>query len=136
MSCVKAHVLGASAKAINFEVGGVTMGYISHNAIVVTSSDQTILAKVMAWAIDLKMAVSGVVTSPMNGYRSFLVAPDGSKEGWHDSDLGDQRREALIAYFKTLRYADGSSSLEWAEVDYGSDDNTALIAHHEWEDAQ
>jgi hypothetical protein len=55
----------------------------------------------------------------MNGYRSILICPDGSKEGWADSEQGDARRAAL----RTRLVAE--ESLEWCEVSYGHDDGTA-----------
>lgn len=111
------------------------MGYIAHNAIVVTSWNDETIEKAHAKATELRCSVSNIVASPVNGYKSFLIAPDGSKEGWGDSDVGDAQRKAWIAWSKDLRYEDGSSSLHWCEVRFGSDDADAQIVTHEWADA-
>ena len=62
------------------------MGYICHHAIVVTSSFEATLSDAWIKARQLFANVSPIVSSPLNGYRSFFVAPDGSKEGWDESD--------------------------------------------------
>lgn len=60
--------------------------------------------------------VSDISTTPINAVCSFMVGPDGSKEGWPESDEGDAAREAFIAWMNE------STSLKWAEVAIGSDD--------------
>lgn len=108
------------------------MGYIAHNAIVVTSWNEDAIGKAHIKAIELGCHVSNIVDSKMNGYASFLIAPDGSKEGWGDSDKGDARREAWKAWTHELAYEDGSSSLHWVEVRFGSDDGDASVVTHAW----
>ncbi len=38
------------------------------------------------------------VFADINGYLSFFVAPDGSKEGWSESQNGDEAREKLTLW--------------------------------------
>lgn len=102
------------------------MGYIRHNAIVVTSWKS--LEYVAQKARELGAQVVGPSESAINGYSSLLICPDGSKEGWSDSDKGDERRAALREFMNTQRYED----YEWAEVSYGSDDQSATVVHHAW----
>ena len=85
-----------------------------------------------AKAEELGMVVSAVAKSRVNGYSSILVAPDGSKEGWEDSAAGDAKRAALRAWLNSQKYEDGSSSMEWCEVSYGSDDQIAKVVTHGW----
>jgi hypothetical protein len=98
------------------------MGYMRHHAIIVTSSDDRLLNAAHAESIRLGAAVSGVICSPINGYRSFLIAPDGSKEGWSQSDEGDTQRAAWIAWADDQRYSDGTSSLDWVEIQFADDE--------------
>src|SRR5947208_3455939 len=98
------------------------MGHIRHHMIVVTSFSDTELRSAKERADALFPAVTDIVESPLNGFRSFFIAPDGSKEGWEDSDAGDQQRSEFVDYLRTFAYEDGSSSLTWAEVQYGDDD--------------
>lgn len=104
------------------------MGYMRHHAIVVTDGgygDHIELAEEAATAHGC--AVSPIVKSPTNGYRSFLVATDGSKEGWPESDTGDERRAAFLAWLETTRYEDGSCPLRWVEVQYGDDEGVTKV---------
>lgn len=108
------------------------MGYIRHNAIVVTgmhewSHDSSLLtifdAHVAAENAGCRL-VSPVVGPGTNGTSSFLVAPDGSKEGWTESDEQDQARDRFVAW---LREQDPEGYFDWVEVVLGSDDQEALI---------
>lgn len=62
--------------------GGVEMGTVIHDAMIVTSFDLETLGKAHRVAIDTFDGVSVITPSPVNGYWSFLVASSGSKEGW------------------------------------------------------
>ncbi|MGG3872975.1 hypothetical protein [Brevibacillus laterosporus] len=67
------------------------MGTIKHNAIVVTDADYAMdkLELVHKKAQELfSSLVSPIIKSNSNGYQSFFVAPDGSKEGWEESMRG------------------------------------------------
>lgn len=65
--------------------------------------------------------VSPIIDSMVNSVRTFFVAPDGSKEGWSTSDTGDACREEFIKWLRKQRYDDGSSPLQWVEVQYGDE---------------
>jgi hypothetical protein len=108
------------------------MGYIKHHAIVVSSWDDKLLARAEAQAIELGCCVSPIVAGTSNGQRSFLIAPDGSKEGWGASDVGDTQREAFARWADEQRYDDGSTSLSWVEVSFSPDDQDAAIVRHAW----
>lgn len=95
------------------------MGYIIHDAIVVTAFTKAHIEEARLAAERCDLACTELVASPMNGYWSFLIAPDGSKEGWPDSIVGEQRREKWIAWVKTC-YARGVY-IDWALVHYGGD---------------
>lgn len=109
------------------------MGYMRHHAIIVTSSlpDREMGADYIdlahAKAVELGMSVTSVTDEVTNGYRSFLIAPDGSKEGWGESDAGDSRRAAMIEYLDSQRYDDGSSPLDWVVVQFGDDEMITRI---------
>ena len=111
------------------------MGYIRHNAIILTTWDDKTAEAVAAKCTSLALAFTGPHESAVNGYRTVVVLPDGSKEGWEQSDAGDLRRGELRRWTKTLRYEDDSSPLAWVEVAYGSDDREAVVEAHAWEDS-
>jgi hypothetical protein len=108
------------------------MGYISHNTIVVTSSNTKAITDAHKKATEIGLEVLGPSSVAINGYQSIFVCPDGSKEGWHDSQQFDEKRKAFRDYLDDQRYEDNSSSLEWAEIAYGSDDRTVTVVDNAW----
>jgi hypothetical protein len=74
------------------------MGCINHDAIIVTGSIAADVAAGRDKAIALGLPCSDLVTSHLNGYVSFLIGPDGSKEFWDASAKGDAARAAWIAW--------------------------------------
>jgi hypothetical protein len=105
------------------------MGYIRHHAIIVTSGIDELIeaAHEQARACFTAEQVSPIAESPVNGYRSFFVAPDGSKEGWEASAMGDGQRDEFVGWLNRQRYGDGSTSLRWVEVQYGDDNDETKI---------
>ena len=108
------------------------MGYIAHNAIIVTTWNADAMLGVVAKCASLGAEVIGPSKSEINQTQTILICPDGSKEGWEESDAGDRRRSELRDYFDTWKYEDGSSPLEWCEVRYGGDDKAAVVVEHAW----
>ena len=74
--------------------------------------------------------VSALVPSITNGEASFLVAPDGSKEGWKTSETGDKMRDEIIAYLESLKYSDGGASFAYAEIQFDDDYGDQKILRH------
>lgn len=111
------------------------MGYMRHHAIVVSSclhergiSSRPLIELAHDKAVELGMSVTGISGEDShNGYRSFLVAPDGSKEGWGPSNRGDVRRAQFTEWLHSQRYDDDSTPIEWVEVQYGDDEDETKI---------
>lgn len=101
------------------------MGYMRHHAIVVTSDDEEIMELARQKAIELKCAVSGIVWAGqrMNNVLSFLIAPDGSKEGWLPSALGNQQRDAFIDWVRST----ARGRLDWVEVQFADEYGENLV---------
>lgn len=95
------------------------MGIIQHHALIVTSWDTEILSDAHRIASAATKTVTPVIAGMANKYASFAVLPDGSKEGWVDSDFGDIARERIIGWLEAQAYEDGSNRLSWAEVSFG-----------------
>lgn len=80
------------------------MGYLRRHAIVVTGDDyeesKDILAA-HAKATEIFPWVSPICPPQVNGERSFFIPPDGSKEGWSDSDKGDERRNEFVEWLRS-----------------------------------
>ncbi len=104
------------------------MGHHRHHAIVVTSPFERDLTDAHEQATALfPVEVSPIVEAALNGYASFMVSPDGSKEGWPESDQCDKARAALIRYLRSQDYEDGSNPLDWVEVEFGGEGGQASV---------
>ncbi len=62
---------------------------------------------------------SGIVPHAINGGAAFFISPDGSKEGWSESDKAAQTRKEFIAQ---LRHPTSLAGVDWAQVLIGGDD--------------
>ena len=104
------------------------MGYMRHHTIIVCSWNEQLLASVHSEAVTIfDTQVSNIVKSKMNGYYSFFIAPDGSREGWEDSDEGDKKRNEFIGYLETQKYEDSSTPVAWVEIQFGDDEGETKI---------
>jgi len=91
------------------------MGTISHNAIIVTDNRLEWLEKAAAKARELGGTVLGPSEPGTNAYRTLVLCPDGSKEGWGTSNDGDARRDAFVQWLREQRH----EYPDWVEVQYG-----------------
>lgn len=94
------------------------MGEVYHDAIIVTinrdNRGTAVLAdRVAAFRDGLpgpqspypwQQLVIGPIRSVVNYFESYVFLPDGSKEGWADSDAGDRYRAEFIALFQDVGY--------------------------------
>lgn len=107
------------------------MGYIRHHAIVVTSFDRIELDRLHREAVEIfGKQVSGIVEAGVNGYDSFFIGPDGSKEGWQPSVEGDKQREKFKQIIHGCAYEDGSNCIRFAELFYADDNGFSGIVEH------
>lgn len=110
------------------------MGYIRHDAIIVTTSshDREVLEESRSAARRFGLLVSEVIFT-VNGYVSFFIPPDGSKEGWDASDLADRARHGWKQWVKEHPNGD---RLDWAHVSFGGDDAelARMVDHNEDEE--
>ena len=110
------------------------MGYMRHHAIVITGPKKSyhpefedladVHRRILTIAAQEGFAflVSGIIEAATNGLGSILIAPDGSKESWQESDNGNRLRDRIIAFLETLRYEDNSTSFDYVEVQFGDDE--------------
>lgn len=102
------------------------MGYIAHDAIVVTTTDSRpdgqpdIDAFRESLPEDFRPLVVGPIPAPLNGFISYAFLPDGSKEGWGASDEGDTYRAQFAELF-SQRYDDGSTHDDTVAIRFGGD---------------
>ena len=76
------------------------MGYMRHHGIMITSFQKHSIEDAHNWAMeDFEgvAPVSHLESTECNGYWYFAVFPDGSKEGWAESERGDNAREKFTS---------------------------------------
>jgi hypothetical protein len=123
--------------------GGLVVGYLRPTAIIVGASYTSDLTSGTHWIVvardaalaafgryDLAQLVSPIIDGVVNNERSFYIAWDGSKEGWDESDRGDEARAEFVAWLRAQAYEDGSSPLDWVELQYGGDDGEVVALAH------
>lgn len=108
------------------------MSSLSHSAVVVTNWDLSELEKAHieakrifketffneAFISDGTDLVTPIFKGIVNSQSTFFIVPDGSKEGWSSSDLGDKaRKEFLDWLLKNDNFSD------YIEVEFGGDNN-------------
>lgn len=93
------------------------MGYIKHDAIVFTAWCEEKAIPVRDKAVEFGLQVTEFVTSNVNAYVTFVVTPDGSKEGWDTSNEGNEARENLLSWVK-----ENKIFIDWVHVSYGGDE--------------
>lgn len=108
------------------------MGFIRHHAIIVTHWDIAKAISARDVALLHHLAVSPIDVTEVNGYATFAVFPDGSKEGWGESANGDIRRNAFVDWLRLQESEPGYPLYEWAELCYGSDDGGAAVTRQAW----
>lgn len=97
------------------------MGHWCQHAIVVTSYGVHVVRAHRKATELFGFLVSPVVDSKRNGYKSFFVAPDGSKEGWDASNQMD------VARGDFMEWAQKKPQLKAVEVSFA--DNEGSQAH-------
>ena len=98
------------------------MGFYRHHAIVVTVSGyaKDDAEKVHRFCKESPLPVTEIMKNRF-GDLSFMVCPDGSKEGWPGSKTGDQWRSKICDELDRQAYDDGSSPFHYVVVSYDED---------------
>ena len=113
------------------------MSRIHHNAIVITSNNKKAIEYVYKKADELfEGYITNMTEGFNNGYLSFLVVPDGSKEGWDTSNSWDVKRAEFIDWIETCKiegiYSQPSPIryfVEYVEVEFGNELHEAKVLH-------
>lgn len=105
------------------------MGYYCHHTIVVIGWNADKVREAHAFAGLTGAQVSAIGTSAINGWTSFFVHPDGSKEGWADSDAGDERREHIKAWLR-------QTTLMWSETAHPESGAPYVVAPQNQDDSE
>lgn len=98
------------------------MGYIRHHAMIITDCDLERIRDIHRFATLCSLNPTSIMDSTVNGYRTFFIPPDGSKEGWEPSNEGDEERKRFKQFIRKRHpYCD------WTEISYGGDDGHSQV---------
>lgn len=108
------------------------MGEILYSAIVVTSYVEKHLARAHAKALELGLLCTDIQNSTgINGVKSFLICPEGSKVGWEEQMIYQDLRilwkewviqESVIDYDDLpVEEWNNCLSVNWVHLEFHSD---------------
>jgi hypothetical protein len=56
-------------------------------------------------------------------------ASGGARKGWNESDEGDARRASFVSWLQKQTEADGGTTFDWVEVQYGDDEHDTRVVN-------
>jgi hypothetical protein len=65
--------------------------------------------------------ISPIMPSLINNYHTFMIVPDGSKEGYDLSEDADTVRQKAIGLLDVFKSENGEHAVDYVEVYYGDD---------------
>lgn len=104
------------------------MGTVQHDVVIATAyRGRELDMEVNDFAVHYPKAVTFLTRSPkrgaaVNGYVTWFFGPDGSLDGWAESDLADVEREAFekavrgVLGVRLLRVSFGEMGLQCSEL--------------------
>lgn len=115
------------------------MGYVTHHAVIAVVpahraadvDDSRLLAGLQQLRDDGGGSAMDLLLGPadalVNGSITYLLAPEGSKEGWATAALGDKARALFVEFFT----AAGADVVEVTfGEDYQQENGASVTAHH------
>jgi hypothetical protein len=102
------------------------VGYVAHDAVLAVTAAyrEGGLPDIEAFRQSIPERFRRLVIGPVQGVVNsdvmYVFLPDGSKEGWEDSAIGNELRERFRALFRQ-EYDDGSSHDDVVSVRFGAD---------------
>lgn len=97
------------------------MGVINHNVVIGTTWSEEEFNYVGEWVGNLKPELSALFVTNKNkfGDITIIMTPDGSKDGWEDSNECDKLREEFINLLDSRACEDDSNAWKYVEVSFG-----------------
>lgn len=109
------------------------MGTSYHEAIIITATTRATAIRYYKLAKEIfkQCPLTYPTKEATNSISTFMIAPDGSKEGWNTSIQGDKERLQFLEVLKAKKGKLGYSEIEWVWVKYGFDlDESYIVANH------
>jgi len=106
------------------------MGFFNHQAIIVICSNGELAKEVHKKAVEMYPYTTELLVTKVNAYYSFMLGPDGSKEGWKDSNEGEKLREEFVEYLKHMNIVLNKWGLQWCAINFPEDDKPYITMPH------
>lgn len=112
------------------------MGTVQHITMIVTSFDEKKLTRTRNKALKLldKRNITRITGEGINGYKSFVVTPNGSKAYWEDDIKHRKGIQNLRQWIdNTMPYEDGSTAVRYVITEFGEiglkseDENRVIV---------
>ncbi|AIM37392.1 hypothetical protein KO02_12340 [Sphingobacterium sp. ML3W] len=99
------------------------MSWNIHHTIIVTDWDSRDIEKARALALEYidEILVTPIFYGYVNPQYTFFIVPDGSKEGWLDSDIMDTNRALFLNKMK-----ESDLCCDYVELQFGGDFGSEL----------
>ncbi len=100
------------------------MGYIKHDCVIAVVYDAD-TSKVEDFRERMPEHIQGYLLGPargVNGHDTFCFAPDGSKEGWSESDEAEKWREDFLDFVR-----DKCQYPDIVHLQLGGDDHKTIV---------
>jgi len=98
------------------------MGIENNECIIATTSANELILKLKKWIETLpedQQSLFAFIHCIVNGKKTVVLGPDGSKKGWCEAYKGEKLRNTFIEKLKEFDYEDGSNPFDYVEVGYG-----------------
>jgi hypothetical protein len=98
------------------------MGTIQHDSIIAVTAIDRAWEKLTKWVRSLPPNEQNLFLfgpEVTNGYRTIVLTPDGSKEGWAESYRWKYLRSQFIEKIHGFDYDDGSNPIDFVYVSWG-----------------
>ncbi len=98
------------------------MGIYNNEVVIATCEIPELILELEAWISNLPdRERQRFVSAPsvVNGFKTFVLVPDGSKKGWVTAEEGEILRNKFVEKLEQFAYDDGSNNCKWVEVGYG-----------------
>ena len=95
------------------------MSHVEHQAICITSWDDKKLEECHKRIKSIGLNVTDITCKTTNSYRSFFVAPSGSKAGWPEARAHLDNVACAKDIINSFAYEDKSNCIEFYVAVYG-----------------
>lgn len=110
------------------------MGVQNNEVVLATTWNDEVIMELEQWiedeVPDEYQGLFVTIPSIVNGEKTIIMAPDGSKKGWETAKICDKIRRRFIHQFSKYAYEDGSNPISWVMIGYGEFGQMVLMGNN------